>query len=198
MSESPLSQDQIDQYWRDGYTVVPGLIPDSDLAVYDQRFEDIVLGKVERNDRMLVMKDVMVAKGVIDPKDPLERIQKVQDFELDPVLDTYCHHPKILECVEGLIGEGVMTIHNMLINKPPNVDGRHPFHQDLLYFPFRPADRIVATWTALEPCTRENGCTSWKRRSPARRSTPSAMYARLRRPLAPSTSGSPASDGSRV
>ena len=158
MSESPLSQDQIDQYWRDGYTVVPGLIPDSDLAVYDQRFEDIVLGKVERNDRMLVMKDVMVAKGAIDPKDPLERIQKVQDFELDPVLDTYCHHPKILECVEGLIGEGVMTIHNMLINKPPNVDGRHPLHQDLLYFPFRPADKIVASWTAMTRMTKENGC----------------------------------------
>jgi phytanoyl-CoA hydroxylase len=46
----------------------------------------------------------------------------------------------------------------MLINKPPGVDGRHPLHQDLLYFPFRPADRIVATWTALEACTRENGC----------------------------------------
>ena len=50
------------------------------------------------------------------------------------------------------------SIHNMLINKPPGVDGRHPLHQDLLYFPFRPAEKIVATWTALEPCTRENGC----------------------------------------
>jgi phytanoyl-CoA hydroxylase len=46
----------------------------------------------------------------------------------------------------------------MLINKPPNVDGRHPLHQDLLYFPFRPADRIIASWTALERVTKENGC----------------------------------------
>ncbi len=46
----------------------------------------------------------------------------------------------------------------MLINKPPGVDGRHPLHQDLLYFPFRPADRIVASWTALEPVMRKNGC----------------------------------------
>jgi len=46
----------------------------------------------------------------------------------------------------------------MLINKPPGVDGRHPLHQDLLYFPFRPADQIIAAWTALEPCTRKNGC----------------------------------------
>lgn len=35
---------------------------------------------------------------------------------------------------------------------------RHPPHQDLYYFPFRPADQIVATWTAIEPCNTVNGC----------------------------------------
>lgn len=31
-------------------------------------------------------------------------------------------------------------------------------HQDLHYFPFRPADRIVCSWTAMEKVNRENGC----------------------------------------
>lgn len=35
---------------------------------------------------------------------------------------------------------------------------RHPMHQDLHYFPFRPADRIVCSWTAMEKITRQNGC----------------------------------------
>lgn len=35
---------------------------------------------------------------------------------------------------------------------------RHPMHQDLHYFPFRPADRIVCSWTAMEKVTRQNGC----------------------------------------
>lgn len=35
---------------------------------------------------------------------------------------------------------------------------RHPMHQDLHYFPFRPADRIVCAWTAMEEITRQNGC----------------------------------------
>ncbi|UYV83839.1 PHYH [Cordylochernes scorpioides] len=35
---------------------------------------------------------------------------------------------------------------------------RHPLHQDLHYFPFRPEDRIVASWTAMEPVNRANGC----------------------------------------
>lgn len=31
-------------------------------------------------------------------------------------------------------------------------------HQDLHYFPFRPADRIVCAWTAMEKVDRRNGC----------------------------------------
>lgn len=30
--------------------------------------------------------------------------------------------------------------------------------QDLHYFPFRPADRIVAAWTAVERVNEDNGC----------------------------------------
>ena len=33
-------------------------------------------------------------------------------------------------------------------------------HQDLHYFPFRPADRIVCSWTAMQYVNRENGCLS--------------------------------------
>ena len=35
---------------------------------------------------------------------------------------------------------------------------RHPMHQDLYYFPFRPANRIVCAWTAMEKVNRQNGC----------------------------------------
>jgi len=45
----------------------------------------------------------------------------------------------------------------MVINKPPNLDGRHPLHQDLLYFPFRPAEKIIGIWIAFSDTCRENG-----------------------------------------
>jgi len=41
---------------------------------------------------------------------------------------------------------------------PGQGTSRHPLHQDHLYFPFRPIDRVVAAWTAMEEITRENGC----------------------------------------
>ncbi|MCG8588444.1 MAG: phytanoyl-CoA dioxygenase family protein [Proteobacteria bacterium] len=153
---SPLPDREL--YRRQGYAVVPGLIEAPERALYLERLQDIVDGRVEPAERMLVMRDVMVAKGAVAPGTRLEAIAKLQDYEQDPVLDGYATHPRILDGVEALLGPGIQSIHTMLINKPPHVDGRHPLHQDLLYFPFRPADRIVGVWTALERVTRENGC----------------------------------------
>ena len=155
---NPVTDAMLESYWKNGFVVVPGLIPQEDLAPWLDRLSDIVEGRVEPAEGMLVMKDVMVAKGAVAPGSRMEAIAKIQDYEKDPVLDSYTTHPAVLDCVERFVGHDVQTIHTMLINKPPNVDGRHPLHQDLLYFPFRPADRIVASWTALERVTKENGC----------------------------------------
>ena len=158
-SDAPLlGPEALESYWENGYVVVPGLIPQDDLDRWLARLDDIVHQRVPKADGMLVMKDVMVAKGKVVPGSRLEAVAKIQDYENDPVLDTYTTHERILDGIECIVGRDVQTIHTMLINKPPNVDGRHPIHQDLLYFPFRPADRIVASWTALERVTKENGC----------------------------------------
>ncbi len=154
-----LTGEQRQFYDENGYLVVPGLFDASELALYRQRFSDIVSGAVEAAPEMLLMRDVMVAKGAVAAQSDEAATAKVQDFHNDPVLyPAYSTCAKLLDWVEAFVGPDIKTIHSMLINKPPNVDGRHPLHQDLLYFPFRPADQIVASWTAIDPCTRENGC----------------------------------------
>ena len=68
---------------------------------------------------------------------------------------------QIVDYVECFLGEDVLAMHTMLINKPPDpgkLSSRHPMHQDLYYFSFRPVDRIVCAWTAMEKINRENGC----------------------------------------
>ncbi|NRA06787.1 MAG: phytanoyl-CoA dioxygenase family protein [Myxococcales bacterium] len=153
-----LDDEMLRDYWEQGYVVVPGLLPEASLAVWRERLEAIVSGAVPPAPGMLVMKDVMVSRGVVAAAAPREAIAKLQDFENDPVLWGYAEHEALLDCVERIVGREVFGLHSMLINKPPHVDGRHPLHQDLLYFPFRPAERIVAAWTALEVVNRENGC----------------------------------------
>ena len=49
----------------------------------------------------------------------------------------------------------------MYINKPPDTGlgtSVHPTHQDLFYFPFRPAQKQVGIWTAMEYINQQNGC----------------------------------------
>ena len=159
MSTSALSAEQRRFYDENGYLVVRGLFDAEKLARWNERFLAIASGAAEPPEDMLVMRDVMVAKGAVEPATRAAGIAKIQDFHNDPVLfEGYAKDPALLAYVEAFVGPDIKSVHNMLISKPPGVDGRHPLHQDLLYFPFRPAEAIVATWTALEPCTRENGC----------------------------------------
>ena len=161
MDPSSPSAEQLEFYQRHGFVVAPGFFSAEELEPLQARFVAIVNEEVPAPEGMLVMRDVMVAKGAVEPGSRQEAIAKIQDFENDPVLfEGYTKGSRLLDWVEAFIGPDIKSIHTMLINKPPNVDGRHPMHQDLLYFPFRPADSIVATSTAIERVTRQNGCLS--------------------------------------
>ena len=153
-----LTDEQRAQYEERGYLLVRGLFGEAELEPWRVRLAEIVRGDQQPSDGMLVMRDVVVAKKVVQTTSPEQAVAKLQDFEHDPVLGGYIERPELLDWVEAFVGPDIASIHSMLINKPPGLDSRHPLHQDLVYFPFRPADRIVATWTALEPCFRDNGC----------------------------------------
>ncbi len=107
---------------------------------------------------MLMMRDVTIAKK----KEMGERaITKLQRIEDDEVLFKYCTQTNILNYVNGIIGPNIKSMHTMMINKPPDTgagSSRHPPHQDLWYFPFRPVNKIVACWTALQTMDSTNGC----------------------------------------
>lgn len=146
-------------YEKNGFLVIKNLIPQNELEKYRERFVDICHRRVGDTVAMTIMKDVsLVDKEGVDP----ERIvNKVQDYQADPVLSQYFRLPQILKYVECFTGKDVAARHTMLINKPPDPGtktSRHPFHQDLYYFPFRPADRIVCSWTAMQRVDRNNGC----------------------------------------
>jgi len=159
MTDRVITPEQRARYDEQGFLLIREFFSQEELTPLVDRLLEIVRAECEVPEDMLVMKDVMVAKGAVDPTTPEEAIAKIQDFHNDDLLfEQYSKNPNLLDFIESMLGPDIEVIHTMLINKPPGVDGRHPFHQDLLYFPFRPADLIVGTTTALEQTTRENGC----------------------------------------
>ncbi|KAJ8708594.1 hypothetical protein PYW08_009976 [Mythimna loreyi] len=149
----PLSPEQIQFYRDNGYLVIKKLIGIPALNSYRQRFTDVCEGRVEKG-RVTVIKDRALAQNHSRPED---YINKIQELLFDDVFSTYSEDPRLLHIVAQLIGDDVTAVNSMLINKPPGTN-EHPPHQDLFYFPFRPADKIVATWTPIDPVSRDNGC----------------------------------------
>ena len=153
-----LTQEQRLHYEKNGFLVVRNLVKADDIATYRSRFIDICHNRVDVG-RMTVMKDVALRHRTdIDPE---LVVNKVQDYQQDPVLSSYFRLPEVLRYVECFVGQDIDAVNTMLINKPPDsgkLTSRHPFHQDQYYFPFGPPDRIVCSWTAMQRVTRDNGC----------------------------------------
>jgi phytanoyl-CoA hydroxylase len=128
-----------------------------ELQAWLRRTRDLAGGIAAPPPAMQLVRDVMVAKKAFAPPTREHAICKINFYENDPTFMSYARHPALLDCVESLLGEDLLFVNSMVITKPPGVDGRHPLHQDLLYFGFRPGDAVLGTWTALEPVTRQNG-----------------------------------------
>nr|XP_015207952.1 PREDICTED: phytanoyl-CoA dioxygenase, peroxisomal isoform X2 [Lepisosteus oculatus] len=153
-----LSPEQRLFYESNGYLLIKNLVSDEDIDKFREEFEKICRREVEVPG-LLVMRDIAIAKSEFVPDQ--KAVSKLQDFQDDPELFRFCTLPQIVKYVECFTGPNIMAMHTMLINKPPDTGkktSRHPMHQDLHYFPFRPSDRIVCAWTAMERVDRSNGC----------------------------------------
>ncbi|CAF0921090.1 unnamed protein product [Adineta steineri] len=147
------------QFYEDnGFIIIRKLISSSALERFRKRFQDVCDGKIHVPD-MTIVKDVAYAKSQAALEE--KTINRIQDFTLDDEFFKYCCLPGLVRCVENFTGPNIMAIHTMLINKPPDAGkktSRHPLHQDLYFFPMRPVNRIVCSWTAMEHTYRDNGC----------------------------------------
>ena len=104
-----LTAAQLNQYRRDGFVLLEGLISEEKIARWSRRFEDLVLEKVEHPEKLVIMKDVFVAKGEVVPASPLHAITKILSFEEDPVLWQYTLDEALLDAVQSIVGEGLFT-----------------------------------------------------------------------------------------
>jgi phytanoyl-CoA hydroxylase len=157
-----LTPTQVDQYFEQGFLLLPGLFNSAELEGYDRRFLELVNHQAnERNDlggAMKIMRDVMVVKGAVQPASQVHAVNKLLCFEDDPVLFAYAGQAALVGAIRSLLGEEIYSLSSNVFNKPPGVDGRHPMHQDLRYFKLAPADKIIGVWTAILPALRETGC----------------------------------------
>ncbi|XP_063373308.1 serpin B6-like [Cydia amplana] len=148
-----LSEEEKSYLAKHGFLVIKGLIDFTTLYSCKQQFSKICKGLQDPGNILVVKEPSLVNTGAKGE----DLINKLQEIHHDEVFINYTEHPRLLHVVSQLIGADMSVMHSMLINKPPGTS-RHPPHQDLFYFPFRPVEWIMAAWTAIDDVTVENGC----------------------------------------
>ena len=147
-----LTEDQIAQYRRDGYLVLPKFFRTDVLRTIYQRIQQITDDALASDDYSSILEvepeslpDEIVARRIYNPYDLHEDFRKMANDE------------KLVDCVEALIGPNINLQHSKLNMKPPNVGSVVEWHQDLAYFPHT-NDDLITLLVYLDDATEENGC----------------------------------------
>ena len=107
----PLTAEQQHDFDEQGFVLIKNFLSDEEVSKYVGRLEAIIQNDIEKPEDMLVMKDVMVAKGKVETPDRAHAIQKIQDIHNDEVFKGLLEHPKILDYAENWTGPNIKSIH---------------------------------------------------------------------------------------
>jgi hypothetical protein len=151
-----LSPEQIEQFHRDGYVTLSGVMTEEELQPIDAEFELFVSGGVPD-----------MGRDFCDMSGPYDR--KFEDFALVNAVLPRRYKPEIRDnlferrsasVARQLLGETATLDYDQFLAKRPNKpDALFTWHQDLGYWPTGAPEPLTATCSlALDDADSENGC----------------------------------------
>lgn len=149
-----LTQDQIDQFTKDGFLAYGPLLDEAALRLlrveYDRVIEE---ARQQSTGRPLLGTD---ANGKVVAAEKQQVYQVMQVCERSLAFRKLLYHETILNVVSELMGPNIILFHDQALFKPAHTGGPVPWHQDNAYWHCRPAN-LVSCWITLDDVTRENG-----------------------------------------
>jgi len=137
------------------------LLKQKEIELLYNHFDTLMENPKETHKTMLIMRDVTLKNVGVEARNDPHVVTKFQDWQKDPIFLQYAFNENVISYAKAFVGNNARAMHFMSINKPPDtglLSSRHPLHQDQWYFPYGPSQFIVCSWTALQKCTRLNGC----------------------------------------
>jgi ectoine hydroxylase-related dioxygenase (phytanoyl-CoA dioxygenase family) len=146
LAHARVSENQVEQFHRDGYCVVDGLFAPQEIAEIEAFFEDFKKCGYK------------VFDGIaIEEVDPTKRqLRAMQPHRYDKKALHWLLHPEVAAVLEALLGKPALAVQSMYYFKPPGARGQG-MHQDNFYLVSEPAT-CIAAWTAIDAADIENGC----------------------------------------
>ncbi len=151
-----LRPEQIEQYRRDGYVIVEGVLDDRELAPIEEQFDGFIRGDVPGMGR-----DFCDMSGPYDRKfEEFSLVNAVLPRHYRPELKGNLFELRAASVAKQLVGEtAVLDYDQFLAKRPDKPDAVFTWHQDLGYWPTGTPDPYTATCSlALDDANEENGC----------------------------------------
>jgi len=151
----PLSQDQIDEYRRNGVIRLEGIIPPHVLGGMRDTIERAVAEESAPSG------DDRPATGL---QATYEKIfnQKVNLWQRHPDVATFALSQSLGRVAARLEGRDMRIWHDQaLFKEPMKGNNKTPWHQDAVYWPHADRWRQTTIWIALKDATPQNGCMAF-------------------------------------
>ncbi|WP_435101533.1 phytanoyl-CoA dioxygenase family protein [Halarchaeum sp. P4] len=154
-----VSDEQFEQYQREGYVVADGLLDTETVERVKTRLESYVTNE-RAEDQFSRMLEPAAEDGDVDFErdgEPVRKFEGIGMVREDDVFADLAHNDAILDVVEHLQGPNLKLLRAAAMTKPPGIGSEKKFHQDAAYYPVHPMDHVTV-WIALDDATEENGC----------------------------------------
>ena len=116
----PLEDDQVDQFWRDGFLMARGL--------FDREEMDLLLKTARHDQGMLGHEFGMKDRGGLAVK------LSLWNHPGDDIYGMFSRCRRVVDSCEQLLGQEVYHYHSKMILKEPRVGGAWEWHQDYGYW----------------------------------------------------------------
>ncbi len=146
-----LSEQQLQDYHRQGFIVAPGLFSAEEVAFYQDHFEQLRQREViEPNPELLEL----VGQPDVDPLRIYPRL--MQPHRRDEVSLHWLIDSRINACLTAILGQEPFAVQTMAYFKPAGARGQ-ALHQDQFYLRVQPGT-CIAAWMAMDEIDEDNGC----------------------------------------
>lgn len=144
-----LSPQQLDEYQRDGFTVVPGLLTSPEVDHFRNRARSELRGESAGGTAMV--------KGDREGNETLLRLWNEAG---DDLYGFVARDERLVTAARQILGPDVYLYSHKMTMKEPRRGGAWEWHQDFGYWYQNKclAPEMLSIWVALDRSTRTNGC----------------------------------------